>query len=209
MAKKFKKLTIGDVVFSSNTKRFKKIFLQSSAPITHPIVKYKATAVENYSDYIDISLNESGIDLDGYISDYHYSNTQTYVGTDYRLVSTEGYEVIAQELREYNQLEGGYFISNEYSGGTHTGTVVYQYSWLSDNGSWADYRAIPRAVARREYLGNSYSTAEEVGTINLTLEEIQNIKNNAIHIESTSLNRKIYFVSESDDLYAYTISDDL
>jgi hypothetical protein len=171
--------------------------------------KHKATVTEEYSDYIDVPLSESGLDPDGYIDDYHYSNTQTYVGTDYRLVPTEGYEVIADELREYNQLDGGYFISNEYERGTHVGTIVYQYNWLSDNGSWADYRAIPIAVARREYLGNSYSTTEEVGTIDLTLEEIQNIKNNAIHIESTSFNRKIYYVSESGGLYAYTISDDL
>ena len=173
--------------------------------VKYVATKYKASVTQEYSIYTEIPLSESS-DLGDYTDDV-YCTSYVYAWTDYSLDPYEGFVGEGYRMQAYNELDGYYMFKWDHASSDREAEMqVCQYKLLSQDSEYAHYELVKIAAARKEYLGQSYSTGEQVGDTELTANEIRELVSSSEYIEASGGNYTVY-VYESN-YYAYRFTFD-
>ena len=174
--------------------------------VKYVATKYKASVTEEYGIYTEIPVGETTGDYGDGLVDVHRTQT-VHVHAGYSLNIYDGFVGSGYIIKNYNELDGYYnFEWNHASSDREAEMRVFQYKLLSQDSEYAHYEQVPVAAARKEYLGQSYSTGEQVGDTELTANEIRELVSRSEYIEASGGNYTVY-VYESN-YYAYRFTFD-
>lgn len=122
--------------------------------------------------------------------------------TEYAFSDSEGFYATAVKKVDYNKA------AEEAESYAVNANAVYTWDLNNDDGTTAWYTWTPLQAAEKTLTGTSYTLGTQISEVKLDSSAIENIANNYEHYET--LNGKyIYYINESNNLYAYAFDTEL